>query len=129
MMANHGVCDDHGRKAAGDTGTDPGLRGRRHEKVGFSIRPTIGSILTSVLYGWPPAAPPTRIEFSTGYLKLAADSLQAVRNEVRNIGIFTLSGEHTYRAPITVETAERVAQAMPAIFALVDRLIAESQTE
>jgi hypothetical protein len=97
-------------------------------KVGFSIRPTIGGVLTSVLYGWPPAAPPTRVEFYTGYLKLAADGLQAVRDEVRNLGVFTLSGEHTYRAPITTETAARIAQAIPAIFALVERLVAESKT-
>jgi hypothetical protein len=92
-------------------------------KVGFSIRPTLGGALTSVLYGWPPAAPPTRIEFFTGYLKLAADELQAVRDEVRGLGIFTLGGEHTYRAVIMAETAARVAQAIPAVFDLIGRLV------
>jgi hypothetical protein len=70
-------------------------------KVGFSMRLILRGALTSVPYGWPPAAPPTRLEFYTGYLKLAADKLQAVRDEVRFLGIFTLSGEHTYRAVIT----------------------------
>jgi hypothetical protein len=96
-------------------------------KVGFSIRPTIGGGLTSVLYGWPPAAPPTRVEFYTGYLKLAVDKLQAVRDEVRSLGIFTLSGEHTYRAVITAETAPRIRQAIPAVFALIERLVAGSE--
>jgi hypothetical protein len=93
------------------------------------MRPTIGGVVTSVLYGWPPANPPTRIEFYTGFLKLTAEGLRAVRDEIRNLGVFTLSGEHTYPAVITPEAAPRIAQAVPAVFALVDRIVAEENLQ
>ncbi len=94
-------------------------------KVGFSMRPIIGGTLTSVLYGWPPPAPPTRIEFYTAYLKLNADKLQAVRDELRRLGFVKHSGEHTYRAVITAETAPRILQSVPAIFGLIEQLVQE----
>jgi hypothetical protein len=91
-------------------------------KVGFSIRTLIAGKLTSVLYGWPPAYPPTRIEFYTGYLKLDSDTLAALRAELMSLGVFTLSGDHTYRAVITSATAAPIEAALPALFALVGRI-------
>ncbi|MBX0330693.1 hypothetical protein K2Z83_23840 [Oscillochloris sp. ZM17-4] len=92
-------------------------------KAGFSIRPLIGGTLTSVLYGWPPAAPPTRIEFYTGYLRLVPEALAALRMRLDALGIFTLGGEHTYRAAITPASAGAIQAALPQIFALVEELV------
>jgi hypothetical protein len=98
-------------------------------KVGFSIRPTIGGALTSVLYGWPPAAPPTRIEFYTGYLKLAADKVQALRDEVRDLGIFKLSGEHTLPCCDYGGDGPAHRAGHPRRFALIGRLLADGERE
>lgn len=92
-------------------------------KVGFSIRPRIGGDLTSVLYGWPPALPPTRLEFYTGYLRLDDGGMASLRNDVSRLGIFEASGAHTYRAVLTPESAPRAAAALPALFDLIDRLV------
>lgn len=93
-------------------------------KVGFSIRPAIDNTLTSLLYGWPPASPPTRLEFYTAYLKLDEAGLQRLRNEVASLGSFVQGGAHTYKAVLNPETAQRVLEALPTLFALVDRLVA-----
>jgi len=91
---------------------------------GFSIRPMIGGALTSVGYGWPSSVPPTRIEFYSGYLtKLAPEVLQAACDEVRSLGIFTRSGEHTYRAEITQTTAQRVKDALQSLFTIIERFV------
>lgn len=87
--------------------------------VGFSVRPTVDGALTSLLYGYPP----TRFEFYTGNLKLTPDAMQALRNEIQRLGIFTPSGEHTYRAAITPESAGRIEAVLPAVFAIVERLV------
>lgn len=92
-------------------------------KVGFSIRPLIGDTLTSLFYGWPPAAPPTRIEFYTKNLKLGTESLAALRARLDALGIFTLGGEHTYKAAITPQSAGAIQVALPKIFALVKELV------
>jgi len=98
-------------------------------KAGFSIRPLISGTLTSLLYGWPPAAPPTRIEFYTGYLQLAPEALATLRARLDALGIFTLRGEHTYKAAITPESAGAILAALPQIFALIEELVSAERAD
>ena len=97
-------------------------------KVGFSIRPMIGGALTSVLYGWSPATAPMRVEFYTGYLKLPPEQLQTLRNELVGLKFFMQSSLQTYRLIITTETAQRIFEAIPAVYAIIERIVSEQAT-
>ena len=44
---------------------------------------------------------------------------------MRRLGLATHSGEHTYRAAITPETAPHILQAVPAIFGQIEQLVQE----
>lgn len=92
-------------------------------KVGFAVRAVVEAAPTSVVYGWPPASPPMRLEIYTANFKVSPERMAAIRTAIGDLGIFTRSGEHTYRAPITPENTLQIADAIPALFLLIEQII------
>lgn len=95
-------------------------------KVGFTVRPIIGGVLTTVLCGWSSTNPPTRIEFYSGYLKLEPERFQTLRDALLNLNLKLHTGKHTYRATITPESAAAIRTVLPKLFALIENLVGET---